>query len=105
MRPVSEGEIDMDAWIGVASRADGNGPRPAVAGIPLPCDELTAGELRVLQMLASGATNREIAAHAQISENTVKFHLKNVYGKLGVSSRAAAVFMASRLGLVTAAAA
>jgi DNA-binding CsgD family transcriptional regulator len=105
MRPVSEGEIDMDASIGAVTRSDGNGPRPAVTASPLPCDELTAGELRVLQMLVSGATNREIAAHARISENTVKFHLKNVYGKLGVSSRAAAVFMASRLGLVTAAAA
>lgn len=93
----------MDASIGAGSRSSDGGLRVAAQQTPLPCDELTTGELRVLQMLAGGATNREIAAHAQISENTVKFHLKNVYGKLGVSSRAAAVFMAAQLGLVAAA--
>ena len=65
-------------------------------------DELTSGELAVLNLLASGAaTNREIASRAEISENTVKFHLKNVYGKLGVSSRAAAVLAAVQRGLVS----
>jgi DNA-binding CsgD family transcriptional regulator len=93
----------MDASIGAGSRVNNTELRGVMADAPLPCDQLTAGERRVLQMLASGATNRQIAAHAQISENTVKFHLKNVYGKLGVSSRAAAVFMASQLGLVAAA--
>lgn len=95
----------MDATIGAIGRPLGHAVRVVVAAAAPPCDALTAGELRVLQMLASGATNREIAAHAGISENTVKFHLKNVYGKLSVSSRAAAVFKASQLGLVAAEAA
>ncbi|WP_238388233.1 LuxR C-terminal-related transcriptional regulator [Sinimarinibacterium sp. NLF-5-8] len=65
-------------------------------------DALTHGELRVLQLLANGATNREIAGQAQISENTVKFHLKNVYGKLGVGTRKAAASLALRRGLIAA---
>ncbi len=91
----------MDASIEAGSRMGGR--ELSAANAALPCGELTAGELRVLQMLVSGATNRQIALHAQISENTVKFHLKNVYGKLGVSTRAAAVFLASQRGLLAAA--
>jgi DNA-binding CsgD family transcriptional regulator len=55
-------------------------------------------EAEVITLLAEGASNREIAAELGISENTVKFHLQSLYGKLGVSSRAGAVFAAMKRG-------
>lgn len=48
---------------------------------------LTAREEAVLQLLAEGRTNAQIAAAVFVSENTVKFHLRNLYAKLGVSNR------------------
>lgn len=62
---------------------------------------LSARELEVLTCVAAGATNREAAARLLISEATVKTHLLNVYGKLGVSDRAAAVAEAFNRGLLT----
>ena len=90
----------MDASIDVQTRGPARETRPPSLDFGSGPDELTGGELRVLRLLAGGASNREIASCAEISENTVKFHLKNVYGKLGVSSRAAAVFAAVQRGLV-----
>lgn len=52
---------------------------------------LTTRELELLAVLADGWTNLQIAARTGISENTVKYHLKNLYDKLGVRSRAMAV--------------
>jgi DNA-binding CsgD family transcriptional regulator len=55
---------------------------------------LTRRELEVLQWLASGRTNRAIGDALSISEKTVARHVANIYGKLGVSSRAAATAFA-----------
>ncbi|KRA00463.1 LuxR family transcriptional regulator [Mesorhizobium sp. Root157] len=52
---------------------------------------LTTRELELLAVLADGWTNLQIASRTGISENTVKYHLKNLYDKLGVRSRAMAV--------------
>ncbi len=52
--------------------------------------ELTARELQVLRLVASGATNKAIAAELVLSERTVDRHVSNIFAKLGVSSRAAA---------------
>jgi LuxR family maltose regulon positive regulatory protein len=52
---------------------------------------LSERERAVLKLLAQGLTNKAIARALQVSDNTVKFHLKNIFTKLGVSSRAAAV--------------
>lgn len=51
-------------------------------------------ELEVLQLLAAGQRNRAIAAKLHISENTVKFHLRNIYRKVGATSRTEAIAMA-----------
>ena len=51
---------------------------------------LTPRELEVLRLVAAGTSNREIAAALVISEHTVARHVQNIFGKLGVSSRAAA---------------
>jgi len=61
--------------------------------------ELTPRELEVLQLLASGARNREIADQLSLSVNTIKFHIENLYEKLGVRSRTQDVRVAGERGL------
>jgi DNA-binding NarL/FixJ family response regulator len=61
---------------------------------------LSERELEVLRLVASGKSNREIAATLVISEHTVARHLQNIYGKLGISSRAAATAFAFENALV-----
>lgn len=56
-----------------------------------PLEGLTSRERELLGALANGWTNLQIAARTGISRNTVKYHLKNLYDKLGVSNRAMAV--------------
>lgn len=56
-----------------------------------PATTLTAREIEILQELASGATNRDLARVLFISEATVKTHLVHIYGKLGVENRTQAV--------------
>jgi DNA-binding NarL/FixJ family response regulator len=63
-------------------------------------EPLTPREREVLQMLASGSGNKEIAVRLAISEHTVKFHVTAILGKLGASSRTEAVFLGIRRGLV-----
>jgi DNA-binding NarL/FixJ family response regulator len=65
---------------------------------------LSEKELGVLKQLALGRSNREIAAELWISEQTVKFHLRNIYRKLGASTRTEAVRIAYDRALVPAAA-
>jgi DNA-binding NarL/FixJ family response regulator len=63
-------------------------------------EPLTDRELEVLQLVATGATNKEIAQSLVIAEGTVKNHLTSVYGKLGVSDRTEAALKGRELGLV-----
>lgn len=56
-----------------------------------PFEQLTRRESEVLDALAQGWSNTQISARLGISENTVKYHLKLIYGKLGVGNRATAV--------------
>jgi len=77
-------------WVAQAEselRAAGGRRRPA------PKDSLTAQELRVAAAVARGAANREIAAELFLTLKTVEFHLRQIYRKLGVSSRAQLVAM------------
>jgi len=64
-------------------------------------EPLTVREHEVLEQLAAGLSNRQIARALGISEHTVKFHVSGILGKLGVSSRAAAIRHGMRHGLVT----
>ncbi|MEX1071568.1 MAG: response regulator transcription factor [Anaerolineales bacterium] len=64
-------------------------------------EELTARELDVLQLLAQGFPNKQIALSLDISEHTVKFHSSSIYAKLGVTNRTEAVRRGVRLGLIT----
>jgi len=61
---------------------------------------ITDREAELLDMLATGASNREIARRAFISENTVKTHLSSLYTKLEVSRRTQAVSRARELGIL-----
>jgi DNA-binding NarL/FixJ family response regulator len=65
-----------------------------------PTESLTPRELEVLQLMARGFTNRQIAGHLKISEHTVKFHAGAVLGKLNARSRAEAVARAIGLGWI-----
>jgi two-component system, NarL family, response regulator YdfI len=63
-------------------------------------EALTKREREVLQMLAAGLGNKEIAAKLNISDHTAKFHVGSILGKLGVSTRAEAVATGIRRRLV-----
>ena len=77
-----------------ASPAD----QPAAAGSA----RLTPRELQVLGLVASGASNRQIARQLFISEKTVGVHVSNILAKLGARSRTAAAAAAHRLGVLEA---
>lgn len=63
-------------------------------------DALTARESEVLQLLAEGLSNKEIASRLEIAEKTVRIHLTHVFDKLGVTDRTSAVLAALQRGLV-----
>lgn len=66
-----------------------------------PIEALTPREVEVLQIMARGARNRDIAQELVISERTVKIHVANVIAKLGVTNRTAAVVRAIDLDLIS----
>ncbi len=66
-----------------------------------PAPNLTPRESEVLRQVAAGQTNKSIALKLGISEHTVKFHLGSAMAKLGAASRAEAVAVAIRRGLIS----
>src|SRR5437773_10244827 len=64
-------------------------------------EPLTAREVQVIELLAEGLPNKAIAARLGISDQTVKFHLASISGKLGAANRTDAVRRAVRRGLIT----
>ena len=63
-------------------------------------EQPTKRELEILALVANGSSNSEIADQLYVSNNTVKYHLKNLYGKLGVNNRIKLITTARRLGMV-----
>ncbi len=61
---------------------------------------LSARELEVLQLIATGLRNKEIGDRLNIAEDTVKVHIKNIFGKLNVVDRTQAVVVATERGIV-----
>jgi DNA-binding NarL/FixJ family response regulator len=76
--------------IGIAEASDRDEPE----------SDLTERELTVLRALARGLSNKAISHEFWVTEQTVKFHLGNIYRKLGVQNRTAAVHYAHQHGLV-----
>jgi len=64
-------------------------------------EALTAREIQVLELLAEGLPNKAIAVRLGISDQTVKFHVASISGKLGAANRTDAVRRAVRRGLIT----
>jgi LuxR family maltose regulon positive regulatory protein len=77
------------------------GPLIAQTQVPGLVEPLSERELEVLQLVAAGLTNPEIASRLFLSVNTVKRHSYNIYGKLGVHSRTQAVARARSLGILS----
>ena len=87
---MAESEVEFVARLLSGLGSGGNGQSPHI---------LSLRELEVMEQLARGHSNKLIARHLDLSEPTVKFHLKNIYAKLGVNKRALAVSVARRHGL------
>lgn len=83
-----------DAWL-IAP------PRRVAAGDEYVPEALTPRERDVLELLAQGLPNKAIAARLAISDQTAKFHVASICGKLGASNRTEAVRVALARGLVT----
>jgi DNA-binding CsgD family transcriptional regulator len=64
-------------------------------------ESITAREKEVLQLMAEGLANKQIALSLGISEHTVKFHLSSLYAKLNVANRTEAVRAGLGLGLIS----
>lgn len=77
--------------------------RPAALEVSQPeplAEPLTEREREVLQRIAQGLANKQIAAALRISEHTVKFHLSSIYAKLGATNRTEAVRLGTLQGLI-----
>jgi DNA-binding NarL/FixJ family response regulator len=90
--PESFGPAVDDATFGLGSGDEADGGALE--------EPLTAREHDVLEIASRGLSNREVAGELGISEHTVKFHLAAIYGKLGVSTRTAAVRRGLRRGII-----
>jgi len=111
--PLSASEEELTAalqalgeglWVGTPALVQGMMRTPRqielVSGDELP-EPLTARETEVLQMIAQGLANKQVALKLDISEHTVKFHLSSLYAKLNVSSRTEAIRVGLSLGFIS----
>ena len=87
---------DVDAFLVAAPEHDARGRTEE----DVPAEPLTAREIDVLELLAQGLPNKAIAVRLGISDQTVKFHVAAVCGKLGAANRTDAVRLAIRKGMV-----
>jgi DNA-binding NarL/FixJ family response regulator len=81
--------------------AAGDDRSAAIGDERVPGEPLTAREVQVLELLAEGLPNKAIAVRLGISDQTVKFHVAAISGKLGAANRTEAVRLAVRRGLIT----
>lgn len=71
-----------------------------ILGEHIGSEELTRAETNVLEMIVGGMSNKEIAFALDNSENTIKTHVQNIFGKIGVSDRTSAAGVAIKRGMV-----
>lgn len=94
----------LQAWLAAHLRGELPAAQPGAVASNITAGEvterLTPRELRLLRLLHSGLDNRQMAAVLLVSEATVKWHLHNLYSKLGARNRSAAVARATQRGLL-----
>lgn len=94
--------LALGIHLGVRVFRPGAAPRPAFDGNPRAREALglTPAETTVLELLAAGLSNKEIAARLDVSPNTIKTHVARVLDKLGARRRTEAILRARELGLL-----
>src|SRR5262249_9032244 len=92
--------LDVDATIVAGRRSSRERTRAAFDDDDIVDEPLTPREIQVLELLAEGLPNKAIAARLRISDQTVKFHVSSISGKLGAANRTDAVRRAVRRGLI-----
>jgi DNA-binding NarL/FixJ family response regulator len=97
---VRQGEAPISGAVAAKILQEFRQPTQNVAQEPEVSDELTPREVKVLEQVVEGATNKEIAEALTITENTVKIHLRNILEKLHLQNRIQAAVYAVRQGLV-----
>jgi DNA-binding NarL/FixJ family response regulator len=96
LQAVADGFLVLSPEESAAIQTDAGALREPTEAI----ETLTTREKEVLQKIANGLANKEIAVRLNISEHTVKFHVASILGKLGASSRTEAVTIGMRRGLI-----
>jgi LuxR family maltose regulon positive regulatory protein len=93
--------VDVEReFLGALLAASGTDLGSGIAGAQAALQPLTDREREMLVLLANGISNKDMAGRLFVSENTVKFHLKNIYAKLSVNSRVQAITAARQIGLI-----
>ena len=92
--------VAAEFFAALRSNATVGAPSRAVRADQGSVTALTPRELEVLRMIADGLGNKQIAARLAISEHTVKFHVGSVFAKMRASTRAEAVMIGARRGLI-----
>jgi DNA-binding NarL/FixJ family response regulator len=96
--------LALGLWVGDTTFTGGIGQAPLApqeySADGQDGDLLTPREKEVLQLLAQGLPNKQIAQRIGISENTVKYHISSVYSKLGASNRTEAVRLGAHRGII-----
>jgi DNA-binding NarL/FixJ family response regulator len=100
VRGVARGEVLLQPQLAARLLARSGSWGQSTTGTS-PAESLTIREREVLQLLARGLRNKEIAARLVVSERTVNFHLANIYAKLHVSGRTEALSRALQWGLLS----
>jgi NarL family two-component system response regulator YdfI len=100
VRAAARGETLLQPEVMMRVMAHTSQSKKTAAPDPVDQESLTGRELQVLTAVARGDRNKEIAYQLGITERTVKAHLTNIYNKLGVDSRAAAVSVAMQRNLL-----
>jgi DNA-binding NarL/FixJ family response regulator len=97
-----EADVEADAMVlAFDSPADELAQGKGVDADEIVDEPLTPREIDVLELLAEGLPNKAIAERLRISDQTVKFHVSSISGKLGAANRTDAVRRAVRRGLIT----
>ncbi len=100
-RAMTAGEAALDGFVTRLLDCAGSKPdRAEEVQTFHPLEPLTRREIDILVFLGKGVSNKEMARRLFVSENTVKFHLKNAYSKLGVNSRTQAINVARKMSLL-----